>query len=72
VYQTYGSRTHPGYGTIVNVSSISGKVGRPSVRAAASLEALAARSGPAYTAAKGGQIAFTRWIARDVGRTGSG
>lgn len=65
-----------GYGKIVNISSISGKLGgavsRPGVGEAVP-DASArpdGRSGPAYAAAKGGVIAFTKWVAKDAGRHG--
>jgi len=67
-----------GGGKIVNISSISGKLGG-AVSAAASTQSVAgtqnsgkpaSRSGPAYALAKGGVIAFTRWVAKDAGRYG--
>lgn len=54
-----------GQGAIVNVSSISGIVG-----GANSGGEGAARTGPAYAASKGGVIAFTRWVAKEVGPLG--
>ena len=51
------------------ISSISGKLGGAVSRVASS-SSPAARSGPAYALAKGGVIAFTRWVARDGGRYG--
>lgn len=54
-----------GSGRIVNVSSISGIMGGPF----ASGEG-AGRSGPAYAASKGGVIAFTKWVAKEVGELG--
>lgn len=56
-----------GSGKIVNISSISGKIGGVASRAAGSDRG---RSGPAYAAAKGGLIALTKWVAKDVGRHG--
>jgi len=56
-----------GYGKIVNISSVAGKMGGPSARPGANL---VGRSGPAYAAAKGGVISFTKWVARDAGRYG--
>lgn len=56
-----------GYGKIVNISSVSGKIGGVASRAAGSDRG---RSGPAYAAAKGGVLALTRWVAKDVGRFG--
>ena len=58
------------YGKIVNISSVSGKMGGAVSRRADSPEALLGRSGPGYAAAKGAVIAFTRWVARDAGRYG--
>ena len=55
------------YGKIVNISSISGKIGGVASRAAGSTRG---RSGPAYAAAKGGVLALTKWVAKDVGRDG--
>ncbi|MFF8816721.1 SDR family NAD(P)-dependent oxidoreductase [Leucobacter sp. NPDC015123] len=54
-----------GQGAIVNVSSISGIIG-----GANSGGDGAARTGPAYAASKGGVIAFTRWVAKEVGPLG--
>jgi 3-oxoacyl-[acyl-carrier protein] reductase len=54
-------------GKIVNISSISGKIGGVASRAAGSERG---RSGPAYAAAKAGVIALTKWVAKDVGRDG--
>lgn len=53
------------YGRIVNIASVSGKVGgigpvRP--------DGSGGRSGPAYAASKAGVINLTRWIAREVGQ----
>ena len=59
-----------GYGKIVTISSISGIIGGAVSRAAEGLEARRGRSGPAYAAAKGGVIALTRWVAKDVGHAG--
>ena len=55
------------FGKIVNISSISGKIGGVASRAAGSHRG---RSGPAYAAAKAGVIALTRWVAKDVGPEG--
>lgn len=55
-----------GSGAIVNVSSISGIIGG----ANSGGEGAAARTGPAYAASKGGVIAFTRWVAKEVGPLG--
>jgi 3-oxoacyl-[acyl-carrier protein] reductase len=54
-------------GKIVNISSVSGKIGGVASRAAGSDRG---RSGPAYAAAKAGVLALTRWVAKDVGREG--
>lgn len=59
-----------GYGKIVTISSISGIVGGAVSRVAESPDARRGRSGPAYAAAKGGVIALTRWVAKDVGQAG--
>ncbi|MGE5255703.1 MAG: SDR family NAD(P)-dependent oxidoreductase [Hyphomicrobiales bacterium] len=59
-----------GYGKIVNVSSISGIIGGAVSKLGDSPEATRGRSGPAYAAAKGGVIALTRWIAKDVAKDG--
>ncbi len=48
-------------GRIVNISSISGLNGR-----AKSGDATVGRSGPAYAASKGGVIALTKWVAREI------
>jgi 3-oxoacyl-[acyl-carrier protein] reductase len=54
-------------GKIVNISSISGKIGGAASRVAG---AERGRSGPAYAAAKGGVIALTKWVAKEVGPFG--
>jgi len=54
-----------GYGRVVNVSSISGIMGGPFATGDG-----AGRSGPAYAASKGGVIAFTKWVAKEVGELG--
>src|SRR5262245_57606334 len=54
-------------GKIVNISSVSGKIGGVASRAAGTSRG---RSGPAYAAAKAGVLALTKWIAKDVGREG--
>jgi 3-oxoacyl-[acyl-carrier protein] reductase len=58
------------YGKIVTISSISGIIGGAVSRAAEGRDARRGRSGPAYAAAKGGVIALTRWVAKDVGQEG--
>jgi 3-oxoacyl-[acyl-carrier protein] reductase len=55
-----------GSGAIVNVSSISGIIGG----ANSGGEGAAARTGPAYAASKGGVIAFTKWVSKEVGPLG--
>ena len=59
-----------GYGKIVTISSISGIIGGAVSRHADDPDARRGRSGPAYAAAKGGVIALTRWVAKDVGQSG--
>jgi 3-oxoacyl-[acyl-carrier protein] reductase len=59
-----------GYGKIVTISSISGIIGGAVSRATDDPDARRGRSGPAYAAAKGGVIALTRWVAKDVGQDG--
>jgi 3-oxoacyl-[acyl-carrier protein] reductase len=54
-------------GKIVNISSVSGKIGGVVSQAAGTSRG---RSGPAYAAAKAGVLALTKWIAKDVGREG--
>lgn len=56
------------YGKIVNISSISGRIGGAVSKGSDSPEAMKGRSGPAYAAAKGGVLAFTKWVAKDGGR----
>jgi 3-oxoacyl-[acyl-carrier protein] reductase len=63
----YAPMKRQGGGKIVNISSISGKLGGAVSRAEG---APAGRSGPAYAAAKGGVLAFTKWVAKDAGRHG--
>jgi 3-oxoacyl-[acyl-carrier protein] reductase len=63
----YEPMKRQGGGKIVNISSISGKLGGAVSREAG---ASAGRSGPAYAAAKGGVLAFTKWVAKDAGRHG--
>ncbi|QTI87616.1 SDR family NAD(P)-dependent oxidoreductase [Streptomyces sp. AgN23] len=52
-------------GAIINISSISGLMGGPS-----SGSEDQGRSGPAYAASKGGVIALTKWLAKEVGALG--
>ncbi|MBD1378937.1 SDR family NAD(P)-dependent oxidoreductase [Metabacillus arenae] len=56
-----------GYGKIVNVSSIAGIMGGPTSNHEG---AESGRSGPAYAASKGGVIAFSKWVAKEVGKHG--
>jgi 3-oxoacyl-[acyl-carrier protein] reductase len=56
-------------GAIVNIASVSGMAGGAASRPADEGETRG-RTGPAYAAAKGGVIAFTRWLAKDAGRHG--
>ncbi len=66
----YPSMKERGYGKIVNISSVSGKIGGAVSRASDGADSLSGRSGPAYAAAKGGVLAFTNWVAKDGGRYG--
>ncbi|MCJ7618182.1 MAG: SDR family oxidoreductase [Desulfobacterales bacterium] len=59
-----------GYGKIVNVSSISGIIGGAVSKIGDTPEQIRGRSGPAYASAKGGVIALTRWIAKDIAKDG--
>lgn len=54
-----------GSGSIINISSISGFMGGPTSGGDS-----AGRSGPAYAASKGGIIALTKWLAKEVGNHG--
>lgn len=63
----YEPMKRQGGGKIVNISSISGKLGGTVSRESG---ASSGRSGPAYAAAKGGVLAFTKWVAKDAGRHG--
>jgi 3-oxoacyl-[acyl-carrier protein] reductase len=56
-----------GFGKIVNIASISGKIGGAVSKKGAGVEGKRGRSGPGYAAAKGGVIAFTKWVAKDAG-----
>jgi 3-oxoacyl-[acyl-carrier protein] reductase len=58
-----------GGGKIVNVASVSGKIGGVAARPTTA-EAGQGGSGPAYAAAKGGVLAFTRWVAKAGGPHG--
>lgn len=61
----YPHMKEAGYGRIVNISSISGMNG-----GVVSGGGKNSRSGPAYSASKGGVIALTRWVAKEVGKYG--
>ncbi len=54
-----------GSGSIINISSISGIMGGPLSGGEGG-----GRSGPAYAASKGGIIALTTWLAKEVGQHG--
>ncbi|TCP53552.1 3-oxoacyl-[acyl-carrier protein] reductase [Tamaricihabitans halophyticus] len=54
-----------GTGRIINVSSISGFMGGPLSGGSG-----IGRSGPSYAASKGGIIALTKWVAKEVGELG--
>lgn len=54
-----------GSGRIINISSISGLMGGPRSAAPGTR-----RSGPAYAASKGGLIALTKWLAKELGSAG--
>jgi 3-oxoacyl-[acyl-carrier protein] reductase len=56
------------YGRIVNISSISGMNGGHT--SSFSPDSKKGRSGPAYAASKGGVIALTKWVAKEVGELG--
>jgi 3-oxoacyl-[acyl-carrier protein] reductase len=63
----YPHMQRQGGGKIVNIASISGKIGGAVSKAGTGIEGKRGRSGPAYAAAKGGVIAFTKWVAKDAG-----
>ncbi|MCL6597605.1 MAG: SDR family oxidoreductase [Alicyclobacillus macrosporangiidus] len=56
-----------GYGRIINIASVSGKVGGIGPIHA---DGSGGRSGIAYAASKAGVINMTRWIAKEVGKWG--
>ncbi|RYG72978.1 SDR family oxidoreductase [Lentibacillus lipolyticus] len=58
-----------GYGKIINISSISGIMGGP-ISGEKGVNGESGRSGPAYAASKGGVIALTKWVAKEVGEFG--
>ena len=66
----YPCMKEKGYGKIVNVSSISGIIGGAVSKPGDAPEKVKGRSGPAYAAAKGGVLALTRWIAKDIAKDG--
>jgi 3-oxoacyl-[acyl-carrier protein] reductase len=70
IQAVYPHMKERGYGKIVNVSSISGIIGGAVSKPDDDPEKIKGRSGPAYAAAKGGVIALTRWIAKDVAKDG--
>ena len=70
IQAVYPHMRERGYGKIVNVSSISGIIGGAVSKLGDSPQAARGRSGPAYAAAKGGVIALTRWIAKDIAKDG--
>ncbi|AZU64151.1 SDR family NAD(P)-dependent oxidoreductase [Neobacillus mesonae] len=57
-----------GYGRIVNISSISGMNGGQV--SGFNEDSWKGRSGPAYAASKGGVIALTKWVAKELGSKG--
>ncbi len=59
-----------GYGKIVNISSVSGKIGGAVSKPTDDTETLGGRTGPAYATAKGGVLAFTKWVAKAGGHYG--
>jgi 3-oxoacyl-[acyl-carrier protein] reductase len=58
-----------GFGKLINISSISGIMGGP-LSGNKGENGDDGRSGPAYAASKGGVIAMTKWIAKEVGELG--
>lgn len=63
----YPHMINQGYGKVVNISSVSGLNGGVVSNFKGSDSG---RSGPAYAASKGGIIAFTKWVAKEVGKYG--
>jgi 3-oxoacyl-[acyl-carrier protein] reductase len=59
-----------GGGKIVNVASLSGLIGGVPSRRGSRARRRSGRSGPAYAAAKGGVIALTKWLAKELGADG--
>ncbi len=70
IQAAYPYMREQGYGKIVNVSSISGIIGGAVSKQDDSPEKIRGRSGPAYASAKGGVLALTRWVAKDVAKDG--
>jgi len=58
------------YGKIINVSSISGIIGGAVSKFDDTPEMSMGRSGPAYASAKGGMLALTRWVAKNIAKDG--
>ena len=58
------------YGKIINVSSISGIIGGAVSKPDDTPDMLMGRSGAAYASAKGGMIALTRWVAKNIAKDG--
>ncbi|MTD31387.1 SDR family NAD(P)-dependent oxidoreductase [Planomicrobium sp. YIM 101495] len=61
----YPHMKEAGYGRIINISSVSGING-----GVVSGGDENGRSGPAYSASKGGIIALTKWVAKELGKYG--
>lgn len=59
----YPHMKEAGYGRIINISSVSGMNG-----GVVSGGEKNGRSGPAYAASKGGIIALTKWVAKELGK----
>jgi 3-oxoacyl-[acyl-carrier protein] reductase len=70
IQAVYPHMKQRGYGKIVNVTSISGIIGGAVSKPDDTPEKVQGRSGPAYAAAKGGVIALTRWLAKDIAKDG--
>ncbi|RNF40198.1 SDR family NAD(P)-dependent oxidoreductase [Planococcus salinus] len=62
----YPHMKEAGYGRIINISSVSGLNGG----VVSGGDEKNGRSGPAYAASKGGIIALTKWVAKEVGKYG--
>jgi 3-oxoacyl-[acyl-carrier protein] reductase len=59
-----------GGGKIVNIASLSGLIGGVLSKRPRASARNTGRTGPAYAAAKGGVIALTKWLAKDLGADG--